>query len=334
MALGRTALAHAVRGSLDDAESALRELAAMPEATPAHRAATTMTERCARALLAVDQMATEADHLVAQLETYDSVEMTWPFALLARARHLLSLHHPHEAIEAVALARDAHPDQHGSFATDVINSVSIDALRASGEVTAARRIAASTARSGPLTRMAIIRQALLESRWDVAASALPRATSSRSSGPGLRAEALLLSAWLECALTDAVTVETAAQVARIASRPGKRRLVSMLPAQLITRVQERLPPEEAIAFAGLTEGLASADRPQPPMLTTSELRVLHALPLHTTTAEIAAALYVSPNTIKSQLRSLYRKLGCTTRDEAVSIASRLHLLTIEIAPRS
>ena len=43
-------------------------------------------------------------------------------------------------------------------------------------------------------------------------------------------------------------------------------------------------------------------------------------------AEIAAAFHVSPNTIKSQLKSLYRKLGCSTREEAINAALRLHLI--------
>lgn len=333
MALGRTALAHAVRGSLDDAESTLDEIALLPQVTHAHAASTMMTERCARALLAVDQMAPEAGALLSRLETYDSIELTWPFALLARTRHLLALQHPDDAVEAVSLAHDAHPDQHGSFATDVINAVSIEALWSIGDTTSARRLADSSARSGVLSRMAIIRHALLESRLDTAAAGLRQMSAARSLGPGQRAEATLLSAWLECALTDGVAAETAAQVARIASRPGKRRLISTMPLQLIERVRERLSPEDAVAFSALTGGLDSADHPRRPALTASEIRVLHALPLHATTAEIAAALYVSPNTIKSQLRSLYRKLGCSTRDDAISIASRLRLLNTETSNR-
>lgn len=60
-----------------------------------------------------------------------------------------------------------------------------------------------------------------------------------------------------------------------------------------------------------------------PHLTERELVVLHALAKSPETAEIADALVVSRNTVKSQLRSLYRKLGVVSREQALSVA-RLH----------
>ncbi|MBF4619505.1 hypothetical protein ITJ44_15625 [Clavibacter sp. VKM Ac-2873] len=52
-------------------------------------------------------------------------------------------------------------------------------------------------------------------------------------------------------------------------------------------------------------------------LTHREREVLQALREHPTVALVAAALHVSPNTAKSHVRSLYRKLGAHTRDEAL-----------------
>ena len=37
-------------------------------------------------------------------------------------------------------------------------------------------------------------------------------------------------------------------------------------------------------------------------------------------------LYVSPHTIKSQANSVYRKLGVSSRSQAVEVARELHLL--------
>lgn len=45
-----------------------------------------------------------------------------------------------------------------------------------------------------------------------------------------------------------------------------------------------------------------------------------------TVEEIADSLYVSGNTVKTHLRSIYRKLGVTSRREAVIIARRIGLL--------
>lgn len=61
-------------------------------------------------------------------------------------------------------------------------------------------------------------------------------------------------------------------------------------------------------------------------LTSSELAVLRFLPSHMTNQEIAEALFLSINTVKTHLRSVYRKLGVTTRRQAISRGGRLGLL--------
>jgi LuxR family maltose regulon positive regulatory protein len=61
-------------------------------------------------------------------------------------------------------------------------------------------------------------------------------------------------------------------------------------------------------------------------LTNRELEVLRYLPRHLTHEEIARDLCVSLNTLKTHLRSLYRKLGATSRFEAVVHARDAHLL--------
>ena len=61
-------------------------------------------------------------------------------------------------------------------------------------------------------------------------------------------------------------------------------------------------------------------------LTVSELAVLRFLPSHMTNQEIAEALFLSINTVKTHLRSVYRKLGVSTRRQAISRGGRLGLL--------
>lgn len=60
-------------------------------------------------------------------------------------------------------------------------------------------------------------------------------------------------------------------------------------------------------------------------LTNAERRVLDLLPTNTH-REIAAILYVSPHTVKSHLRSIYRKLGAESRADALQRAVELRLL--------
>ena len=61
-------------------------------------------------------------------------------------------------------------------------------------------------------------------------------------------------------------------------------------------------------------------------LTSSELAVLRFLPSHMTNQEIAEALFLSINTVKTHLRSVYRKLAVTTRRQAIARAGKLGML--------
>jgi LuxR family maltose regulon positive regulatory protein len=61
-------------------------------------------------------------------------------------------------------------------------------------------------------------------------------------------------------------------------------------------------------------------------LTTAEVRVLQYLPTHLSFPEIAAQLFVSRHTVKTQALSAYRKLGAHTRGEAITKARAIGLL--------
>jgi LuxR family maltose regulon positive regulatory protein len=52
-------------------------------------------------------------------------------------------------------------------------------------------------------------------------------------------------------------------------------------------------------------------------LTDRELGILRLLPAPTPQRELASALFVTPNTLKTHLRAIYRKLGAESRDDAV-----------------
>jgi LuxR family maltose regulon positive regulatory protein len=61
-------------------------------------------------------------------------------------------------------------------------------------------------------------------------------------------------------------------------------------------------------------------------LTAAELRLLPLLPTYLPFGEIAAELFLSPHTIKTQAHAIYRKLGASTRSEAVRRAREDGLL--------
>jgi LuxR family maltose regulon positive regulatory protein len=62
------------------------------------------------------------------------------------------------------------------------------------------------------------------------------------------------------------------------------------------------------------------------LLTDSELAVLRFLPSHMTNQEIAESLFLSINTIKTHLSSVYRKLGVANRRQAIAQGRRLEML--------
>jgi LuxR family maltose regulon positive regulatory protein len=61
-------------------------------------------------------------------------------------------------------------------------------------------------------------------------------------------------------------------------------------------------------------------------LTGAELRVLPYLQTHLTMAEIGERLFVSRNTVSSEVTSIYRKLGVSSRNDAVERATSIGLL--------
>jgi len=61
-------------------------------------------------------------------------------------------------------------------------------------------------------------------------------------------------------------------------------------------------------------------------LTGAELRVLPMLATHLSFPEIGADLFLSPHTVKSQAMSIYRKLGASSRSQAVARSQQLGLL--------
>jgi LuxR family maltose regulon positive regulatory protein len=73
----------------------------------------------------------------------------------------------------------------------------------------------------------------------------------------------------------------------------------------------------------LGETTASAAR-----LTTAELRLLPLLSTHLTFREMGERLHVSPHTVKSQALSLYRKLGVSSRSQAIQRMQQTGLLAV------
>jgi len=67
--------------------------------------------------------------------------------------------------------------------------------------------------------------------------------------------------------------------------------------------------------------------------TDAEMAVLRFLITDLSAREIAGELFLSPNTVRSHIRSIYRKLGAQSRTEAVARATSMNLLAHSQSPR-
>jgi LuxR family maltose regulon positive regulatory protein len=93
-----------------------------------------------------------------------------------------------------------------------------------------------------------------------------------------------------------------------------------------TRIHERYPDAGILGPRARRLGAALLSLSGIEPLTPTERRVLELLQTHFTADQIAARLFVSPNTVRTHTRALHRKLGAGTRAETVAKAVTLGLL--------
>jgi LuxR family transcriptional regulator, maltose regulon positive regulatory protein len=101
----------------------------------------------------------------------------------------------------------------------------------------------------------------------------------------------------------------------IGQAPGITALLHSLPAG--TDLKPYVDELSVRAEAGAASSTGSAGPMPDGILSGRELTVLRLLSSRLTTEEIAGALFVSPNTLKSHMKSIYRKLGVSSRAAAV-----------------
>lgn len=126
-------------------------------------------------------------------------------------------------------------------------------------------------------------------------------------------------------ISDAMMDRALVALARTGTRAPLRTIPPGTLAALTARASTRPQGAEvARILARIAEATEGFDRLIEP-LSSRELLVLAEVEKGSTVGEIAGALFISPNTVKTHLRRLYRKLGVATRSEAVRKARALGL---------
>lgn len=140
-----------------------------------------------------------------------------------------------------------------------------------------------------------------------------------------RVWAHLLSARIAHRAGDSAAVFAHALAAAEAGAPER----VLAPFTVFEEVPE-IYSENAGRFGSVEEFVSvirsTRQRPSPARLSPTELAVLRDLPSWRSVEEIAADRHVSVNTVKSQLRSMYRKLSVSTRRDAIAAGHRAGLI--------
>ncbi|WP_131732258.1 LuxR C-terminal-related transcriptional regulator [Actinomadura formosensis] len=175
----------------------------------------------------------------------------------------------------------------------------------------------------------------LDRQDPAAASTAIRPVLTESSAPApVRLDAWLLDACLAYRTGDHSRGRRSLERAlRLGEREGIRLPFArargwLLP--VLERDPELLRPHRRLIAPLVPAGTRTPAAPEAPAavdrLSAREREVLTLLAKMLTTEEIAAEMYISVNTVKTHLKSIYRKLAVTRRGEAVRRAHRLHLL--------
>jgi LuxR family maltose regulon positive regulatory protein len=147
-------------------------------------------------------------------------------------------------------------------------------------------------------------------------------------------EALLFAAAAQDALGDIRAAEESLERALdIAEADGFLLPFAMAPVRPLLKRHPRHKTAHATLLSDILDLIAGSGLPReetPPLredLSDAELRVVRFLPSNLKAPEIAAELFVSPNTVRTHMRHIYSKLDAHSRKEAVDRARELGLIS-------
>ncbi len=145
-----------------------------------------------------------------------------------------------------------------------------------------------------------------------------RATSTLQAARRLTAQLTGIAPWFAVS-GRSIQARTAAL---LGEGPMARQLIGEARAAMTPDLAEWLTAD-LLAEAEATLRTAIGDGLPANVLTAAEIRVLQFLPSHLTFGQIGEHLFLSGNTVKTHALAIYRKLGASTRHEAVTRARQL-----------
>ncbi|MDI9913804.1 LuxR C-terminal-related transcriptional regulator [Rhodococcus sp. IEGM 1379] len=257
----------------------------------------------------------------------------WAFTVYARSQFALSCNDAFSALSLLRRTVAAHSAQCNptSIAQPLMQSAEMDLLLALGEGNMAASLAGDITDPGSspwtLVSVARVRQRMGQNR-----SAIALCHQYNGDGqpyPRAQMESLLIQAVAHWGLGEQQdSVDAWSRACTIADQNGLLRSFATVAALDI----ENLESAAATHSPALTEFLKTATREVFPKsvhivtLTERERKVLLLLAAGMSSTAMSEKLHVSTNTVKSQLRSVYKKLDAHNRDEAIAQAHALRFI--------
>lgn len=309
-ALVRSAMIHAIEGRLQLADSVLTAAREVPVRRNAYAERVNARRTLVEALVAVERMDAAAPDLLVASDEWFGDEL-WPVRLLARVRWELANANPAAALERVDSALRARPAPPGSLAYRLTTALRAEAMTMLG---IAGPDPAPDDATCPWIALARAKQLLPEPAR--ALRAARRLAASPNAGPTVRVEALLLATWAHERINGEIDQTHLRSAVALMRQEELWRPLALVPARIVAAAGVELPAVVSVA----------TDRAVAARLTPREHDVLHRLAEPLSLQQIALDLHVSLNTVKSQVRSVYRRLGANSRAEAVAIATMHGLL--------
>jgi LuxR family maltose regulon positive regulatory protein len=256
----------------------------------------------------------------------------WPFIAYLYAQHALysgSAHQGWAQLHRMEAAQNDDVVNKGVSAV-LMTRARADLLIASGKGPQAKRLLADQGMDSPLNRVPVARIQLLDTHDAPATESDPLtwdpATSRRD-----RLEMLLLSAVTARRRDDIRSAQRLVnQALELYGETGILRPFASLAEKdlgpLLDLGNRELTPADRVRLAGRSpvypEELVFLE------LSDREQAVLEALAGTASRQAIADSLFVSVNTVKSQLSSIHQKLGSSTREETLTLAREHELLPV------
>ncbi|MFE1289982.1 LuxR C-terminal-related transcriptional regulator [Streptomyces sp. NPDC058751] len=341
--LGRLALIDLLCGRPGRAESHARAAVAGAERSGLPPPARTGVAQLVLAAVAVDRddLAAAQTHLdqatVSGAAAHDPVATAG--LALVRARTLLAKGHPKEALRVLReLRRTPLGAEPSPWVSDRAAVAMATAYLALGEPLAAVDVLAQEGAAGPEATAAAVRARLATGDREAARALLGALSAEVDEGPAVAVRVLLARAQTADALGDDSTAQRLVARALRTARPERLRrpfleagpwlrgFVRHRP--VLAQGHEWLPETAAVRGTGPARGADPEPVAEPVVepLSEREREVLERLAQMMSRDEIAADMHLSVNTVKTHLKSVYRKLAATRRGEAVRRARDLHLL--------